>query len=339
MATKPGIKRDNQNRLIGAQYIFGGMNNIIDPTCLELETGKVIDGVNVDFDNLDAASLRRGYTIVYSGSFHSGWNNNEKTTIYMVSNSWIYEFDGEGAPYAIIQLSNNNRCEFCQVNNVVAYSNGVDFGIIGGEFKQKRTYSPDFKKATIGGRCLEFFNGRLYFAIGNSLHCTDAFDVEHVDVRFNRVATFPHTITMCQRVSDGLWVGTEQYVYFLEGTDIIGSSSPWEGAKGGYRQNIVAKAGVVYGSACKINSEFIPEAQNTHTVILFLTTKGICSGGNSGKYFNHSFNEMSFDANVSGIATVINVDGLSQYVVVVDVDEKFEYNPFSVDIDIPVTEY
>ena len=189
MAIKPGMKLDAQGKLVGAQYIFGGMNNIIDPTCLELETGKVIDGVNVDFDNLNAVSLRRGYTLAYSGSFHSGWNNNEKTTAYMVLNSWIYEFDGKGTPYAVIQLSNNNHVEFCQANDVVVYSNGVDFGLIGGYFTQKRTYSPDFKKATLGGRCLEFFNGRLYFARGNSLFCTDVFDVEHVDVRFNRVAT------------------------------------------------------------------------------------------------------------------------------------------------------
>jgi hypothetical protein len=338
MATKPGIKRDLQGKLIGAQYIFGGMNNIIDPTCLEIETGKVIDGVNVDFDNLNATSLRRGYTKVYNGSFHSGWNNNEKTTVYMVSNGWIFEFDGKAAPYAIVQLSNNNRCEFCQVNDTVAYSNGMDFGLIGGSFTQRQLYSPAFKKDTLGGRCLEFYHGRLYFARGTSLFCTDTFDIEHVDVRHTRVATFPHTITMCQCVNDGLWIGTEQYVYFLPGEDVIGSASPWEGAKGGFRQSIVAKAGVVYGSACKLNAEFIPEAQNTDTVIVFLTTKGVCSGGNTGKYFNHSFNEMSFDANVSGIATIRNMDGLSQYVVVVDVDEEFEYNPFSVDIDISVTE-
>jgi hypothetical protein len=330
MASKPGIQQDAQGKLIGCQYLFSGMNNILDPVDIAIETGKVVDGVNVDFDNGNSTNTRQGYTVAYSGSYHSGWSNDNETTAYMISGGWIYEFDGEGAPYAIVQLSNNNRCEFCQVNDVVVYSNGVDFGVIGGIFNQRRTYSTDFKSATLGGRCLEFYNGRLYFARGNSLYCTDVFDVEHVDVRFTRVATFQNTITMCKHVEDGLWIGTEEYVYFLKGDDI---------QEGGFEQIIVAKAGVVYGTACKINAEYIPEAQNTNIVIIFLTTKGICSGGNAGKYVNHSFNEVSFDVSTSGIATIRKSAGIHQYIVIVDTDSGIDYNLYTTDVDIPITEY
>ena len=330
MANAPGIQRDPQGNLKGCQYTFSGMNTIIDPSNLDVSTGRVVDGINVDFDNTNSVNIRRGYVLDYSGSFHSGWSTDDKSTAYMVSSGWIYEFDGLGAPYAIIQLSNNNKVEFCQVNDVVAYSNGVDFGVIGGNFNQKSLYSPNFKSNTLGGRCLEFYNGRLYFSRGNSLYCTDTFDIEHVDVRFTHVATFQNTITMCKRVEDGLWIGTERYVYFLKGDDI---------RVGGFEQIIVAKAGVVYGTACKTNAEYIPEAQNINNVVIFLTTQGICSGGNGGKYVNHSFNEMSFDVGASGTATIHTSMGISQYIVVVDMDSEYEYNPYVVDIDIPITEY
>jgi len=330
MAIASGIRKNSRTGdLEGCQYTFSGMNNITDPTNLDVSTGRVVSGINVDFDDDNSASLRRGYTVEYSGSYHSGWSNDDNTVAYLVSGGWIYEFDSKGAPYAIIQLSNNNHCEFCQVNDVVVYSNGTDFGVIGGTFNQRQTYSPEFKRATLGGRCLEFYNGRLYFARGNSIYCTDTFDIEHVDVRFSHVATFQHTATMCKRVEDGLWIGTEKYVYFLAGEDITS----------GFKQTIVAKAGVVYGTACKINAEDIPKAQNTNTLVMFLTTGGICSGGNGGKYINHSFNEMSFDVGASGTATIHSYMGVSLYVVVVETDSEYNYNPYVTDIEIPITEY
>ena len=329
-ANRSGIQRDWQNKLTGCQYIFSGMNNIIDPTNLDLEQGKVVDAINVDFDNTNSANRRVGYVQAFAGTFHSGWSTDDKSVAYMVNSGWIYEFDGSDAPYPIIQVSNNNKMEFCQVNTVVVYSNGVDFGIIGGVNDQVRVYSPEFKTATQGGRNLEFYNGRLYYSRGNTLYCSDVFDVEHTDIRFNRVATFQHTITMCKRVEDGLWVGTEKYVYFLKGDDI---------REGGFEQTIIAKAGVVYGTACKTNAEYVPEAQTINNVVLFLTTAGICSGSNSGKYINHSFNEMSFDVGASGTATIRNEHGISQYVTCFDIDSSYEYNPYSYDIPLDVNTY
>lgn len=336
MAIKAGIQRDGRGNLIGSQYTFAGMNNIINPTNLTIESGRVVDGVNVDFDNTNSATVRSGYTLAYSGAFHSAYTNDTKTAAYMVSDGWIYQFDGSSPPYAIIQVSNNDPMEFCQVNDVMVYSNGTDFGVIGGVFSQQRTYSPDFKISTPGGRNLEFYNGRLYFSRENSLYCTDTFDVEHMDVRFNRVGTFPHTITMCKRVEDGLWIGTEKYIYFLKGDDLIASSSPYEGAKGGFYQSIVAKAGVVYGTACKTNAEYIPEAQTTNNVIIFLTTAGICSGGNSGKYTNHSFNEMTFDVGTRGVGFIKTDHGISQYVVTFDMDDGYEYNPYAYNLTFDI---
>ena len=321
MSAKIGIQRDYYGKLIGCGFGFSGINNIIDSTNLDIDKGRVADAINVDFDNTNSVNRRLGFTAVTGTSgFHSGWNNDNKTCAYMVANSWIYEWDADDdLPTPLVQLSNNNPCEFCQVNNVVVYSNGTDFGVLGGSNQQTHTYSPEFKSSTLGGRCLEFYNGRLYFARENSLHCTDTFDVEHVDVRFNRVATFPHAITMCKRVEDGLWIGTEKYVYFLKGDDI---------REGGFEQIIVAKSGVVYGTACKTNAEYIPEAQATNNVVIFLSTAGICSGSSGGKYVNHSFNEVTFDTGNAGCATILNKNGVSLYITNFNIDAGEEYNPY-----------
>ncbi len=331
MISKAGVQRDYKGTLTGCAYAFGGINNIIDPSNIDIDQGKVVDAINIDFDNTNSASRRYGYSRFYApltGYFHSGWSNDAKTVAYMVKDEWIYELDiDDTLPLAIIEVTPNLRMEFVQVNDVIAYSNGVDFGIIGGSSSQTRTYSPEFKAATKGGRCLEFYNGRLYFARGNSLYCTSTFDIEHVDVRFTRVATFQNTITMCKRVEDGLWLGTERYVYFLRGDDL---------QEGGFEQIIVAKAGVVYGTACKTNAEYIPEAQATNNVVIFLSSAGICSGSNSGKYINHSFNEVTFDTGVSGTATIRTEHGISQYVVCFDTDANYEFNPYSFDIPIDV---
>jgi len=133
---------------------------------------------------------------------------------------------------------------------------------------------------------------------------------------------------MCKRVEDGLWLGTEKYLYFLKGDDI---------REGGFEQIIIAKGGVVYGTACKTNAEYVPEAQNINNVVLFLTTQGICSGGQGGKYTNHSFNEVSFDVGVQGRAIIRNEHGVSKYIVSFDMDDAYEYNPYTNDIELDVT--
>jgi hypothetical protein len=329
-SNKSGVQRDWQGKLTGCQYVFNGINNIIDPLNLNIDEGDVVDGINVVFDNTKSVARRTGYATVYSGDYHSGWSNDNKTLAYMVSGTNVYEYDGTSAPYIVYTgLTSTNRMEFCQVNDVVAFSNGVDFGIIGGNYTQISTYSPEFKRTTTGGRCLEFYNGRLYFSKYNTLYCTDTFDVERVDIRFTEVATFQHNITMCKRVEDGLWVGTEKYVYFLRGDDVRES---------GFEQIIAAKAGVVYGTACKTNAEYLPDSQNVNNVVIFLTSQGICSGGNGGKYLNHSFNEVSFDTGTTGTATIKYERGTSVYVVTFDVDSQYEYNLYNSGIPVEVNE-
>ena len=93
-ANRSGVQRDFRGGLVGCQYIFSGMNNIIDPTNLDLEAGKVVDAVNVDFDNTNSANRRTGYKKKYSGAYHSAWSNDTKTKAYLVLNSYIYEYDG-----------------------------------------------------------------------------------------------------------------------------------------------------------------------------------------------------------------------------------------------------
>ena len=322
-----GIQRDWKQQLTGCYYSFGGINNIIDPSNIDIDKGELADAINTDLDNTNSASRRSGFSRVNSSTFHSGWSNEAKTLAYMVFNSVLYEWDGDTAPYPIVTLTKDDSCEFAQINDVVVYSNGTDFGVIGGNDNQTGLYSKEFKVQTTGGRCLEFYNGRLYLAKGESLHCTDTFDVEHTDTRFNRVATFPHKITMCKRVEDGLWIGTEKYIYFLHGDDL---------REGGFEQIIVAKAGVVYGTASKTNAEYVPELQANNNVVIFLSTNGICAGGSGGKYLNLSFNTVSFDAGISGTATIRTENGISQYIVCFDTDSSTEFNPYSHGITLDI---
>lgn len=326
--THDAIKRGYGGKLEGCQFTFSGINNIIDPANLNLNEGEVIDAINTDFDNTNSAVRRAGSTPVFLGNYHSAWNNESKTVAYMVSNAMIYEFDGTTVPIPIISLTTNAPMEFCQVNDVVVYSNCTDFGIIGGVNNQIRLYSPEFKRQTLAGRNLEFYNGRLYFSIVNSLYCSDVFDVEHMDIRFSRVATFPHVITMCKRVEDGLWVGTEGYTYFLKGDDI---------QVDGFEQIIAAKNGVVYGTACKTNAEYVPSAKGEKIVVLFLTQQGMCSGAIGGNYVNHSFNKVTFPVGTTGTGTIRTSRGMSQYVTTFDIQPEYEYEPYSIDIPIEIT--
>jgi len=328
-APKAGIQRDWQQKLTGCQYAFAGIDNITDPSNLDISQGKVVDGFNAYFDNTNSAKRRAGYILRQPGKYHSGWNNDLKTIAYMIKDEFIYAFDGS-TPYVVAAITMGHlRMEFCQVNNVVAYSNTVDFGIIGGSNTQQGIYSQLYKRPVLGGRTLEFYNGRLYFSRGNNLYCTDTFDVEHVDVRHARVATFPHTITMCRRVEDGLVVGTEKFIYFLSGNDILDA---------GFEQITIAQAGVIYGTSCRINAEYVPESQARDTLVIFLSTAGICTAAPGGHYVNHSFKEVSFDIGSEGTALVRNERGVVLYTVCFDLDSSFDYNPYKYSIALDINQ-
>lgn len=274
-----GIIRDRFNKIVAVEYKANTLNNVNDVSMLNLEDGECSQLLNVDIIDDGAVQRRKGYVSVLTGNIHSGWSSQTKDIAYFVQDSILYSFNGT-TKKAVVALSNNSRCVFCEVNDIVIYSNNVDFGIIENAVNVLLTAPTEpFKVAPVAGQCLEFYNGRLYIGSGNIVYCTDPYNLEQMDERFCVVLEATSRITMVRRTDDGLFIGTEKEIFFLKGADQ---------QEGSFEQVSVAAYGCIYGTDCFINGEYLKDGSIAGTAVLFSSTRGICLGSNGGAFRNIS---------------------------------------------------
>ena len=310
MGHKAGIKRDWQDNLAGVQYKFGGMNNVLDPVNLPLDTGWFPDCSNIYVDHTQSANTRFGYiSSLITTDSHSAWSDG--ATAYWVDSGILYSWLGSGTA-KVVDAVENIPMDFCKVNNTILYSNGIDFGIIGDEgVTQRRINSKPFKTSMLSGTCIEFYNGRVYLFNTDTIYCSDTFDSANTDIRFNVVAKFRTAGTMIKRVEDGLFIGTESEVWFLRG------NGPRE-EEGGFTQELLATYGVVKGTAKTIDGDKIPDAKTSGEAVLFLSKEGVCIGSKGGQFKNVSIGVFSPPEGNSGCAGIHEHDGCVQYIITYD---------------------
>lgn len=129
------VNLDYKNNLTGAAFAFAGMNFMIDPADLPIESGQCVDICNCDIDYKNNVSRRNGFTSVYSGNVANGWANDNH----------IFCTLGGTLCYATVGISNalslfpiigvptlQGIVEFKQVNDVVFFSDGITAGLIDG---------------------------------------------------------------------------------------------------------------------------------------------------------------------------------------------------------------
>lgn len=347
MAGKPGVKFDRSGRLDSARFSFGGMNFLVDPADIDIESGVCTDIKNCDVDYKQNAQRRKGYTRKLAVNATCSWANG--TYAYNVVGGELYSFNGTTNTKLTSSPTGLGKCEFKQVNNIVVFSDGTQIGTINGTtctmitrsytdndvaavatwvtshypanpaswngVDSNSNFSVDaFKLATTAGTCLEYYNGILYFAVNNFIFCTKAFDIENMDMRFNVVAGFPDNVTMIARVNDGLYVGTTNHVYWLGGTGFEAKNESGSLALN-FTQKQIVMYGAVKGSNVRCNASLVPSLQATDTCVLFTTSLGVFAGGNGGHFVNLSDQQINITVGIDAAAYFRDIDGIYQYLV------------------------
>jgi len=331
------IKNDGHGNLRGARFAFAGMNYMVDPADMTVESGQCVDICNCDIDSFNNISRRDGYQLVASGTITSAWANSNN--IYCVQSSRLYtQING-----TLIPISNSPivlaQVEFKQVNNIVVFSDGLVIGCLDGvtcytftqnalpdvsaldtyvKNKYPSGFTADatnfdtnvFNVSTLPGNCLEYYNGRLYVARGGWVYCTKAYDLENQDIRANVVAGFPDDVTVIARVTDGLYISTAKATYFLKGSGVY--EKDVEGS--GFEQNQVNIAGAIYGTAARFQNELIVDTKSKDTTVLWASTMGVVSASDSGQVAYLSLNQITMPVGSTGTAIVKTKDGIYQYV-------------------------
>jgi hypothetical protein len=338
-------------------FAFGGMDNVSDPATVGKPDmvrvrdryTRCVDIVNCDIDDDAAASRRDGRALATAGNVTSAWSNGTET--FCVMNRLLHTFDGANLTPVGNSPAVLPEVEFCQVNDVVAFSDLDTIGLIedgvpyvitapaeatdildletwvkltypaGADADDSNFEDDAFKMATLAGRCLEFFNGALYLTAditveGKLIHfifCTKTFNVEKMDIRYNVVAGFASPVTMIKGVNDGLFVGTEKGTHFLAGDGVAGSGP---GVRG-FEQRKLLPFGVVYGSAATVHADKAAALETPNHAAVWLTSDGIYAGGDGGRYVNLTAGRMTMPAGSTAAAMVRQQGNSWQYVVCV----------------------
>lgn len=166
---------------------------------------------------------------------------------------------------------------------------------------------------------LTYYNGRIYMAQGKTLWSTELWLYNWVDKTRN-FAMFEGEITMLGTVTDGIYVGTTEGLYFLSHATRVEGHPP-----GAMKRVRVLDNGVVPGSMVYIPGELgnpaqigLDTDQPMHVSILFLTNVGYCVAQDSGVSYNLSEEKFVFPFAKSAAAMYRFQDGVHQYVATVD---------------------
>lgn len=312
---------------------FEGLVNIVTPERLgpkELEFA-----INVDLDDRGQFHRRRGRRKVSSGNFSSLFTDSDGFTlgvkdgdIGLVNPDFSFRVIDGGYP--------TDPLAWVQVGSKIYFSSRTRAGKIDRDTWEIASWgttpdlwyspvvNPTVTLPAIRGRlygapplatCLAYFDGRIYLGAGHTVWQTELYLYDFVD-KTRGFWNFEADITMIGAVTDGIYVGTKEGVWFLN------KSFRMETQKMDAKRLRVMDTPVIPGSLVYFPGELGNPPQvglqaNTkvQVSILFLTEEGYCGGMDSGVCYNYTENKFVFPGIVTAAAAFRRQDAINQYLV------------------------
>lgn len=311
---------------------FAGLKNTV--PLERLGPTDLSKAVNVDIDDVGAIKRRRGFSKVADGSFHS---------LFHASNGLIYGVKDNvlgiiSTNYLFTALRSNigpTPLSYVSVGEDVYFSSLTDSGIIhlnntvsdwGAVVDDGFWYSPVVNPTSnlppVRGKqlsappmatALAYWNGRIYLANERTLWATELYLYNYVDKTKN-YKYFESNITVIGNVSDGLYVGTDESLWFLNGTFNelkrvhLGDMRCIPGTMVGVSQELALPS----GRANPTISEKVDDA------LLVMSSVGLLLLASGGSVYNLTQDRVWFPDAQSGTALFRRQDGINQYLSVLD---------------------
>lgn len=313
---------------------FSGLKNTVD--LHELKPDELDRALNVDIDDVGHVILRRGYTQVANGEWHSLLQA-DNGRIYGVNNGVLgrifpdYSFVGLQSGIGADPNQSGLGLMGAQVGHNLYFTSAVDSGIIDvttdtvepwgdpQDYWLSPVVNPTITLPAIRGKLLgappqatqiTYYNGRIYLARGKALWYTELYLYNFVN-RTQAFYNFEGDITMVGTVGDGLYVGTTEGLWFLQGP-----TNPMPRRR--VMDSPVLPGSMVYIPAELANPPQVGLSADTEMTvsIAFMTNNGFCVAEDSGKAYNLTEAKFFFPAMVGASAFYRRQDGINQYVIV-----------------------
>jgi hypothetical protein len=280
---------------------FLGVDNL-NPE-FNVPVNQLLQGINVDVDNLNRAKRRQGYISRVAGNFHSAWNDHLRVYTFCVQGLEIKRIKSDFTLETIVSgLSSSDAMSFIEIaRDMIVYSNGIDIGqIVNGRSQSFTSPLQSYQSQPIPSKLLSWLNARLYMAVADVLWFTDAYTF-NVDKRFG-FFQFSSDITLLAAVRDGLYVSDREKTYFV-------------------KNDPPSKIEVFDYPAIQDTFQF------THTdllglegipkglVIIWISAEGVNVGGNGGVAINVTREHYNVVDAVRGKGIIREENGTHRYVV------------------------
>lgn len=316
---------------------FDGYKNTVQRE--RLGPADLYKAINIDLDDAKQAHRRRGQTLVDPTPCHSLWNANDGT-VYGVRAGDLGIINPDYSFVALVMGINGgydqgiSPISYIQILDDIYYSWEFGSGIISHSTGMRRDWGPDQdiwispvvnptkNLPQVAGRvlgkppyatALAYYNGRIYLAEDNVLWGTTPFAYGFVD-KTRGFVQFEGKITMLGQVSDGLYVGTTEGVWFLSGASFEKM-----------HRTRVMDSPAIRGSMVYIPAELANPPQigpgvdtPTELSIGFMSTRGFCVAADSGKCTNLTESKVFFPVAQRAASFWRRQDGMNQYITVLD---------------------
>ncbi len=261
-----------------------GVVDSLDP--VRLGEGALARAENVVIDLSGAIKRRDGMTEVDSGVWHSLFScgvyglgvcdGTLKLIERDLSITSLVSVVGSGrVSYALGFDGSNDSVFFCNgvMNGKVvnkAYSAWTMGSFVGVSSTEEQVV--EYLAAPPVGSLLEIFNGRMFVAAENLLYFSEIYDYSRFRVT---PFIFEEDIVMIKGLTGGMYVGTEEGLFFLGGND------PFEFSR------IKASDGrVISGSERKVTASDIGLQVPAEVIVFAISGEGICIADGSGSVQN-----------------------------------------------------
>lgn len=316
---------------------FSGLKNTVDRE--RLKADELARGQNIDLDDVGEVRRRRGYTKKMSGVFHSLFTTNLEQTFAV--RDGVLGLINPNYTFAAVQPGIGtdpvlSGVAYVQVGPTLYFSNRIASGRVdltnftvspwGAQDDQGFWFSPVVNPSPteppVGGRlfgapplatALTYFNGRIYLASDRTLWATEMHLYNFVDKTKNH-RLFESPITALGTVTDGIYVGTTQDVWFLGG-DFHTHKRAWVLGVGAVPGTMVSAPAELVDPQVRLNPDQPIEVKSS---VVFMTENGIVVGLDSGKTFNLTESRFLFPKAAAGAAMFRKQDGNNTYLSVLD---------------------
>ena len=277
-----------------------GLNNKIDPVRLDFDPKTGVTDLsiayNISIDKTGRPSRRDGYDSVVSGSYHSLFSCGSYGLCILGTSLYVLESDYSTT--SIATVTSGAKMAYVKHFDVTYFCNGYEKGKV-----TDRVYSTWIASSYVGpdttktvsdppiGTILELWNGRMYIGKDDVLWYSNPFAYSQFDLARNYVP-FGNQMRMIQGVKNGLFIGTDNGISFL------GGSNPNE-----FSYEFLTDSRVIEGADVKVKGSIInPQIQGF--VALIPTNNGIFAGLPTGELFDLTKERIDFPYSLRGAGIV-----------------------------------